>query len=388
MSESAPSGSASDVQDGADTLLSHEEPTSGVEPEDTESAEIQQPFNPSAIRMDVRTVSIDLLVKRLTNHEIDMAPPFQRKDGLWDDSDQSRLIESLMIRIPIPSFYFDARDDDRWVVVDGLQRLTVLKRFLVDKTLALTGLEFLTVYKDKRASDLPRSMLRRIEETQVIVYLIQPGTPEEVKFNIFQRVNRGGLPLVAQEIRHALNQGPAAELLLRLAASPEFLNATERSVSSDRMADRECVLRFLAFVHKNPKDYETSSFDGFLHQTMKELNKLPNARLEELDRRFRAAMRRAQDLLGRNAFRKVAPNGRRGPINKALLEAWSVNLDAQTAPQLARLQERKELLLDRFKAALQEPGFSDSITQGTGEPFRVKLRFERIATVIQETLAP
>src|SRR5262249_44885897 len=142
----------------------------------------------------------------------------------------------------------DATDDDKWIVVDGLQRLTSLKRFVLDKNLRLCGLEFLSQLKGKAYDELPRNFQRRIAETQVTVYLIEKGTPSDVKFNIFKRINTGGLPLSAQEIRHALNQGKVTKLLAQLANSAEFKKATDNSIRDDRMADREFVLRFLAFT--------------------------------------------------------------------------------------------------------------------------------------------
>lgn len=390
MSEPVPTSFEMDEPEREAAPLSDRSQTTDVEKEDTESVEQRKPFNPAEIRMDVKTVNLDVLLKRMANQEIDLAPPFQRQAGVWDDTAQSRLIESLLIRIPIPAFYFDARDDDKWVVVDGLQRLTILKRFLQAEQpkdeLVLTNLEFLTEYNGKRAADLPRFMRRRIEETLVVLYLMQPGTPEEVKFNLFKRVNTGGEPLTAQEIRHALNQGPAALLLEELAESPEFLRATAKSIPKDRMADRECVLRVLAFLHTKPAEYQSGSFDAFLHQCMKELNGGSRLRLGLLKQQFLTAMTRAHLLLGKFAFRKFQQAGPRGPINKALLEAWSVNLATLTDTQVSLLSARKQDLYNRFVRELNESDFNLAVTQGTGAPARVKLRFERIARIIQETL--
>ncbi|MDQ2716658.1 MAG: DUF262 domain-containing protein, partial [Chloroflexota bacterium] len=145
----------------------------GVEVEDTSSDEkITEPFDPALIRVDTRPMTIDLLRLRIEYQELDLAPGFQRKGGIWKDAAQSRLIESMLIRIPLPAFYMDATNDEKWLVVDGLQRLTTLKRFMIEKSLRLSGLEFLRHLNGKSYDELPRNYQRRIAETQVTVYLI------------------------------------------------------------------------------------------------------------------------------------------------------------------------------------------------------------------------
>jgi len=360
----------------------------GVELDEESAGVIQKPFDPSKIRMELWSPTIDLLIKRIREKEIDLTPDFQRNDGIWSKVAQSRLIESILVRVPLPAFYMDATDEEKLLVVDGLQRLTTLKRFVIDGTLSLTGLEFLTDLDDCKFADLPRRLQRRIEETQVTVYRIERGSPPEVKFNIFRRINTGGLPLSPQEIRHALNQGPVIELLKQLAKSSEFLEATANGINDKRMAARETVLRFLSFLITPFEEYQSNDLDLFLNERMQAINKMGEAKLEELGNRLRRAMVAASAIFGRDAFRKRYRGQRtRRAINKALFEAWAVNLDAMSDEQLALLIERRDALIDRFMDLMAVREFELSVSAGTGDPLRVRIRFNRIRSLIQEVIA-
>jgi hypothetical protein len=360
----------------------------GIEPEDTESeGQITEPFDPTLIRVETKPMSLDALIARMREEEIDLAPGFQRKGGIWKPTAQSRLIESILIRIPLPAFYMDATDEDKWLVVDGLQRLTTLKRFVIDQDLKLTGLEFLKL-NGKTFDDLPRNFQRRINETQATVYLIEKGTPPEVKFNIFKRINTGGAPLSAQEIRHALNQGKVTTFLKHLANSEEFKNATDHSIRDDRMADRECVLRFLAFSIVPYTAYKAQDFDSFLSERMGEMNNFSDQKLDQLGQQFLRAMRAASEIFDAYAFRKrYSRETSRLPINKALFEAWSVNLARLDDGQIKCLINCKDIVQERFIALMKEDrDFENSISLSTGSSKRIEYRFKTIKKLIDEVL--
>lgn len=348
---------------------------------------ITEPFDPTLIRVESKLITIDLLVTRIREGELDLTPDFQRKSGIWTEKAQSRLIESILIRIPLPAFYMDATNDEKWLVVDGLQRLTTLRRFVVDDTLRLMELEFLKELNGKNFHQLSRSLQRRIKETQVTVYLIQEKTPSEVKFNIFKRINTGGLPLSPQEIRHALNQGAATRLLKKLADSPDFKRATDNGIRDDRMADRECVLRCLAFTLTPPSEYRVKDLDSFLNERMTFLNRMSERDLADLEQGFYRSMRAARNLFGRFAFRKrYQSDGWRYPINKALFEVWSVNLNKLDDRELAVLEQRKNALNDKFKKLMADRDFENSISQGTGDIRKVRTRFSEVEKIIREVL--
>jgi len=347
---------------------------------------IDQPYDPSRTNIVTRQITIDLLLRRIKEGEIDLNTAFQRRGDLWSDTQKSRLIESLMIRIPLPSFYFDATDDSRWLVVDGLQRLTTLDLFL-RQGMPLQNLEFLGEYNAFRFENLPRPLRRRIEETQVTVNLIQPGTPSKVKFYIFRRINTGGLVLNSQEIRHALNQGPSVELLRRLAKSVEFLSATDGSVSDKRMTDCEFVLRFMAFTLTPYSQYIVPDLDAFLNEQMARLNE-KTSEYEKLTQMFAQAMTTAVGLFGNRAFRKHEPNAsKRSPINKALFEAWAVSLGRLDQRACAALLKCRDAVWVAEESLFRNDfAFVQAVTQGTGDVGKVRKRFTAIESLINTVL--
>lgn len=353
-----------------------------------EEEEIREPFDPTKIKIDARQITIDLVLKRIEFGEIELSPDFQRESNIWNDIAKSRLIESMLIRIPLPAFYIDATDEDRWVVIDGQQRLTTIKSFFLDKDkFKLSKLEFLTQFDGKSYDELPRTYQRRIDETQITVYLIEKGTPPEVKFNIFKRINTAGLPLSSQEVRHALNQGKITKLLKKLAESNEFKVATENAVKDKRMAAREVVLRFLAFKITPFAQYNAMDLDTFLNDAMGAMNRMSDDELDALEKDFLKVMVISRDIFGNDAFRKRSDrNASRSPVNKALFESWAVNLSLLSNKELDLLKRKKELLIEEFIKLNKDPRFIDAISEGTGSIGRVKYRFSKIQELVKKIL--
>ena len=384
-----PSPSASRVVGEIDTDLKEEGAVTGegVEQELLDSDDvghIDEPFDPTKIRIVTKQPTVDLVMQRIRENEIDLQPDFQRAGGIWPQPTRSRLIESLLLRIPLPVFYMAADKDDKWQVVDGLQRLGTLRDFALEKKLRLRGLEYLNQFEGRSYDDLPRPMQRRINETQLSCHIIEHGTPDEVKYNVFKRINTEGRPLKGQEIRHALNPGPARGLLRELAESDEFLLATDRSVSPKRMADRECVLRFLAFRSLGVDAY-AGKLDEFLLRAMIALNGDANQH-DALADDFRRAMSVAFGIFGQEAFRKPRRPGfstQRSPINKPLFESLSV--------VLAEVDEdRTKLLLTRgneielgLRELMADAQFFESISVGTQTTRMVGIRFGEIRQLFQ-----
>ncbi len=368
--------------------------TTGVEQEQPaqEGERIAEPFDPDNIDVVTRPMTVDLLLSRTENGMINLQPDFQRRWGVWDQRRQSRLIESLLLRIPLPVLYAAEDEDERWEIVDGIQRLSTIARFIKpqvieERSLILSGLEYLHDYEGKTFDGLSPRLQMRLREAELIIHLIRKGTPPEVKFNIFARINTGGIALSAQELRHAITPGKARELLESWAGLPSFLEATDGSVQPIRMDDRELVLRFLAFYFLGLESYRQPDMDGFLITAMKAINITSNESLISAKLHFESAMRAAAAIFGRDAFRKrYALDAGRLPINKAVFEALSVNLAKLSHENLAKLVRSDEAVRTAFVELCHDRSFENAISQGTGDIRKVNRRFSAIREMIEKVL--
>ena len=350
---------------------------------------MERPFDPTKIDIDTKTPSLDILIKRIRNKTVQLNTEsyFQRKDDLWDVVKQSRLIESILIRFPLPAFFFDSTDDNNWLVVDGLQRLSSIRNFVVNETLSVTNLEFLTHLNGKKWSDLPDDLQRLIEESQVVIYKIMPGTPTDVKFNIFKRINTGGLILEAQEIRHALFQGQPAKFIAERASTPEFIDATDGRIKTYRMLDRDYANRFLGFYLNGVEDY-FPDLDTFMSKAMSDINNKADFELERIMTDFKGAMRLAKDIFGKEAFRKIYEDYERlPPINKAVFDAISVQFAVLTEDDRITLSNKKTEFKRQFRAHLNSDEFFFlSVTSSTGDKRRVLYRHMMVKNIINNVL--
>lgn len=395
---------------------------SGVELED-DSVQFE-PFDPASISIEPKVVSMDHLLRRLRQGSIRLAPAFQRK-FVWDQVRSSQLIESLMLRIPIPMFYVAASEDGHWDVVDGLQRLTTIRNFLLGEEkntdgkkavreaipFALKKLEFWGDHFDGLTfSDLYNSprhakIVNNILETEFRFTVINPATPDEVKRNVFKRINTGGMPLTAQEIRHALYQGKSTRFLQELVEIDEFKDAVGRSVDDSRMAARELVLRFLAFYIRAPDQYE-GNMDKFLSDTMRLINSAPEFTPEKLNKIFRnktpyffrsfnkaellskftLGMKRCTEFFGDYAFRKATPPLRRPPINKALFETWSNVFSDMDNVDYNILLNNKDQFYALYRDLLKSADFERAVSRDSGTITGTKERHVKINEIIKKVL--
>lgn len=353
--------------------------------------EITEPFDPKDVDIVSQPMVMATLIERLKDGSIILEPDFQRKPNLWDDCRQSRLIESLIIRIPLPSFYFDYEDEnDAYIVVDGLQRLWAIRRFAAlaaddPERLRLTGLEYLPEYNGKTYEELPVSFQRRIREQSIVAYVIRPGTPESVRISIFTRINTGSMQLTAAEIRNSVFRGQAASFLRELAHSKQFIRATNSKVNSARMLDCEFVNRFLAFYLLDLEQYN-DNLEDFLNKVLLMLKKASPEVLDRTRQSFYRAMQTAHILFGKAAFRKIIKNGSYGKINKPLFECVSLCLAGLSESECEKLVLKKDVFLEKYQGLLQDDAFADVITNGTAKKVSIMKRSKEMKRIIRETI--
>lgn len=354
----------------------------GLEIEHGEDPESLKPWDPDRIRVNTKSFSLRNILDMIDEEGLELAPDFQR-NKVWRIGQKSRLLESIMLQIPLPAFYFAEDADGQMRVVDGLQRLSTVHDFVrgTDRAFALTDLEYLQREAGKGFGELLPALQRRLHNTQIVVHVIAPTTPPEVTYNIFKRINTGGTPLNAQEIRHCMS-GPRSRSFLRdCAAMPEFIEATGNSLLDHvRMGDRELVLRFCAFRLGGVEAFRNAdSMDGFLLSATRRLDDaddVTDEQLAVLAEDFRRAMENATLVFGVHAFRKWARDqAARNPVNKPLFESWSValaDLDAGIpAQRVAAIRDQARGLMT------DDTRYLEAITTSTGDPRKVDYRFLR-----------
>jgi hypothetical protein len=353
------------------------------------SAELK-PWDPSRIRISTKPFSLRQVVDMIKDGDIDLAPDFQRL-YVWKPAQRSRLIESVLLGIPLPAFYFNQDFQGAMQVVDGVQRLTTINRFAAGGEV-LTELEYLKDLEGQTFNKLDVVLRRRFQQTQIFVNVIEPQTPDDVKFDVFRRINTGGSPLTAQEIRHCMSRKPSRDLLKTLTALPSFHEATDDVFRHERrMADRELALRFCAFrLLPDLNDYRSfNSLDSFLLDFIRRVDGVhpsgqgfSDAVITQLSADFDRAMRTAVAVFGNTAFRKFRLGARqRGPINRALFESWAVAL-ADYDP--AQLKPNKDAIVNAARKRMGDYDYNAAVSQGTGDISKVKLRFQVARDILKD----
>lgn len=371
----------------------------GVELENTGEGRSIKPWDPKQIRITTKNFTVREVYTQITGDELDLAPDFQRS-FVWDDRQQIRLIESILLGIPLPAFYFNQDSQGAFQVIDGVQRLTTIKLFMSNLLpLKDTHLEYLKDLKGLIFEQLDAPVRRRFAGTQIVAHVIEPQTPDEVKYDIFNRVNTGGSPLTAQEIRHCMSKASSRNLLRSLVERNSFDKATAHTFWSKdaagvwfrnnrRMADREMALRFCAFRSTSISDYErASSLNGFLLEFTRSIDRgdIVQQELAELEAAFERSMVNCSTILGKAAFRRWRPDAsRRGPLNRAIFESQALALADH---HLNELLPHKNKIVSSFRKLFDDQSYDTAVRAGTGDPRRVERRLAATRECLARILA-
>lgn len=349
----------------------------------------EHPFCTKNIKINPVPVTLDNIVKRLKHNEIDLSPAFQRSGDLWTRKKMSRLIESILLRLPLPMFYFDVSDPDKWIVIDGLQRLSTIRRFMVKEDLRLGHLEFLTDLTGKNFSELGRSYQRIMEETQLMTYQVEAQTPKEVKYSLFNRINTGGLTLTPQEIRQALNQKKyGVKILENMINTDSFKRVV--NIRSKRMVANELALRFIGFkeVATDVRETFDQNLREFLDRMMEKIDDLDHFYIEKYTKELNNTLIYIEELIDKEVvFNKTLARPKNmKSLNRSLFDIWVVTIYKLSSDKQDKLLLRKEMLEEKYKALLLNKEFDDSITKGSNDRKNIVKRFKMFDQMIEEVL--
>jgi hypothetical protein len=342
--------------------------------EDEDASLGEYPIDTLLIRSEQR--SVHEVLRRIKMGGYIMDPDFQR-DFIWSDSKQSKLIESVLMRIPLPVFYLGEDAQGKMIVVDGLQRLSTFNRF-VNNGFELK-LPDQTELHNKRFNELSPKLQNRIEDCNLILYIIDAKVPEQARLDIFDRVN-SGLALTKQQMRNCLYNGKATQFLKKEAETPLFMQATGGSLDTKKMRDREFVNRFCAFQLLPIEKYK--DMDDWLAMALKEMNSLDFASLLKLSKDFRASLQNNFMLFEHQAFRKhYFGQNNRGVLNASL---WDVMTTGLTQYSNAQVKQQAPILKKHFYDLLGNSAFVSSITDAPNSSNKVKARFQIAQKMFKE----
>ena len=331
--------------------------------------------------------NLETLVGKIEKGVIRLNPEYQRHHR-WDDETSSRLIESLILNIPIPTVYIsqdvdvdDEIDDGiaRYSVIDGQQRLTAIYEFMKNKY-ALTGLKVLELLNGLMYRDLPPFLIRRLEERGISCLWIDSVIDPQVKYDIFERLNTGSVQLESQELRNAVYRGPFNDMIKKLAEYKKYrllLQIGDKNVENNnkvkKMMDTEMVLRYFALCD-NGIEKMKKSFKDFLSEQMDRFNKLDGKELEKMEKQFYAVVDEIYDKLGENAFAKYKNERKiQSKFNAAVYDAVMVAVSDKIKDGSLRIEEQNII---NFNNLFGETGFRKNIDGSTGDKSKIKGRIK------------
>jgi uncharacterized protein with PIN domain len=312
-----------------------------------------------------------------------LQPDYQRK-YVMDVKLASRLIESILIDVPIPVVYLAEEMDGTYSVIDGQQRLTSFISFIEgvlpdSQVFKLKSLNVLKELNNKAFVDLDKEAQTKIKTTTIHTILIKKESPEDIKFEIFERLNTGSIKLNEDELRNSVYRGNYIKLLAELENDSDFHSLVKNDRYKKRMIYRGMFLRFFAFSEKTYLNY-SASMKQFLNKELRDNQKLSDVKYTEYKKRFKHCVELVKMTFGENAFRRFVIDGSKGVngqwtkgINTALFDVQMCGFIHYTkhdiAPHTDRIREAMiELILN--------DKFFQSIAVRTNDKDQVQTRFK------------
>lgn len=242
-----------------------------------ENSNLQKQLMEQKMKVDFNSydISIKELISMVSDGLIDIAPEYQRQFR-WDTDRQSSLIESLFLGIPVPNLFMATNSDGTWELIDGVQRVSTILSFVGNeeerskikginvKPLTLSGLSKLDEYNEKNFSDLPLDVQTKFKLTSIKITTLSDKSDKDVRFDLFERLNRGGVILTDQEIRSCVYRGGFNDFIKELSKDENFVKCVHLSEKQENNGTREeLVLRFFAYLY---------DIDSFVHSVKDFLN--------------------------------------------------------------------------------------------------------------------
>lgn len=350
---------------------------------------ITSPFSPNDIRLSTPPMNMGDIIDMIQYHYIDFDTEYQREQNLWSDEDQSRLIESVLLGLRLPAFYFEEVSRKKWRIIDGLQRCCAIRNFCVDQTLSLKGMEFLTKFNGKKMNDFPFEIKRDIRMLPVTVNVLENGVPDDVKYILFKRLNTGGITLSPQEIRNAVYIGKAIDTVKEMAGHTAFTSATSNKIPTLRKQDMDFVSRFVAFYLMGYENYTVPDLDYFINTCMKNIKEgRYDGQIEDMKHNFIKAMNLATEIFGDDAFRKrTDTSDNKKPLNKAYFEVISVGFAKLNDNETRKLLQHKELFKNNLIKEMKEnSSYNGAFSGGTAKTESVKKRFSVFNEILHKSI--
>ena len=252
------------------------------------------------IDIGIASFSIFEIVRKIEREDIAFSFDVQRSREKWKEPKLSKLIESIILNIPIQAIYLAAENNNTYIVIDGQQRLNTIYKFLVGR-FPLTGLEILSEYNSQYYRDLPMYIKRKIEDYQITVFIIKKDSHPDIKFDIFERINEGATKLNSQELRNCIYRSRGIPFIKYLSQYPEYMELIKsKKVDINGMQHEELVLRFMSFYFKGFEDYK-GNMKKFLNDTLEQYDLYRN-REGEFEQNFLRTIRNINIVFGRDAF--------------------------------------------------------------------------------------